>query len=172
MKIQKRGCSRRRPRHATFWGSRSYNGMLLRRPPHEWRGIEPWFWPAVARQLPPLKKKPFLRSRRKGGRPRSDDRLAFAAILWRLRCGGTWSRLPKKFGSSSTARRRLELWTRGPRLEYAWRAFLSQQSVAELERWRDAFAAGAWRADTRLLWRFCLERIWRLEFLPRLRPDG
>lgn len=147
--------------------------MQIRRHPHEWKGVETWFWPAVARQLPTSGKKPFLKARRKGGRPRVDDRLAFGAILWRMRCGGTWSRLPERFGSAVTARRRLELWTRGPRLKYAWRAFLSQQSVAELERWRDAFAATAWRASTKLLWRYELESVWRSEFAARVahRPD-
>lgn len=144
--------------------------MRIRKSAHEWRGIETWFWPAVERHLPRPPKKPFLRERRKGGRPRSDDRLAFGAILWRMRCGGTWDRLPERFGSALTARRRLELWS-GPPLIYAWRAFLSQQSVAELERWRDAFAAAAWRPPTRLLWRFELDRVWETEFAPRVRND-
>lgn len=144
--------------------------MQIRKHPHEWNGVEAWFWPAVARQLPPPRKRPFLKARRTGGRPRADDRLAFGAILWRLRCGGTWTRLPKRFGSEVTARRRLELWTRGPRLQYAWRAYLSQQSVAELERWRDAFAATAWRASTTLLWRYELESVWRAEFAARVAP--
>jgi len=126
----------------------------------------------VARQLPPLKKKPFLRSRRKGGRPRSDGRLAFGAILWRLRCGGTWSQLPIRFGSASTARRKMERWSHGLRLEYAWRAFLCQQSVAELERWRDAFEASGWRGEKRKFWRYELERIWRDEFAEKVRREN
>lgn len=168
MKKYKRGLFRD-PGDATFHPCRSYDDVELRKPPHEWNGVETWFWPAIARQLPKPKTKPFLRARRKGGRPRCDDRLAFGAILWRLRCGGTWDRLPERFGSAMTARRRLELWTRGPRLVHAWRAYLSQQSTAELERWRDAFAASAWRAPTRLLWRYELDRVWETEFAPSVR---
>lgn len=132
--------------------------------PHEWLGVPPWAWPWIARQLPPPKMTPFLRSRRKGGRPRLDDRLALSAILWRLRTGGTWENLPARFGSAATARRRLALWTRGDRLERLWRAYLEQISRAERERWRDAFVSAAIRSQPD--WRFGLTYVWRLEFLP------
>jgi hypothetical protein len=62
--------------------------MRFRRHPYEWPGIPTWSWPRVARELPALRKKPFLKALRKGGRPRCDDRPALGAILWRLRCGG------------------------------------------------------------------------------------
>src|SRR4051812_46084634 len=104
--------------------------------PHLWPGIPLWAWPAIARELPPPRKTPFLRSRRKGGRPRNDDRAALSAIIWRLRCGGTWEALPKRFGSSSTARRRLAQWMIGGRLECLWRAYLQQLSMVEQDRWR------------------------------------
>lgn len=142
--------------------------MRIRREFHEWDGIATWFWPRIARELPPLKKTPFLKARRKGGRPRTGDRAAFGAILWRLRCGGAWRRLPKRFGSAATARRRLRLWRRGDRLERAWRAYLSQQSLMELERWRDSYAAAAHRPEP--LWRSGLDLVWRREFAPFL-PD-
>ena len=132
---------------------------------HEWNGIEPWFWPRVARELPPLKKMPFLKKRRKGGRPRNDDREALNAIFWRLRSGGVWSRLPERFGSAATARRRLTLWTRGDRLDRAWRAYLNQQSRLELQRWRDCLGAVAFRPEK--FWSFGLILIWRQEFAPR-----
>lgn len=155
-----------------FGGGRSYKSMLIRvrKEFHEWAGIPAWFWPRIARELPPPKKTPFLKARRKGGRPRSDDRLALGAILWRLRCGGAWRRLPKRFGSAATARRRLALWLRGARLERAWRAYLVQQSPLERERWRVAFAAGALRAEP--FWRFGLLLVWRREFEPELPPRG
>lgn len=105
-----------------------------------------------------------MKALRKGGRPRRDDRLALGAILWRLRCGGTWSELPERFGSAATARRRLAKWQRGCILERAWRAYLYQQSRGELERWRDSFEARAFRED--LFWRYDLDRIWRMEFAP------
>jgi transposase len=138
--------------------------VRFRKEPHEWDGIPAWSWPRVARVLPRACEKPFLKALRKGGRPRSDDRLALSAILWRLRCDGTWSGLPRRFGSAATARRRLALWSRGNLLEQAWRAYLNQQSRAELERWRDAFLAGAIRRKPS--WRFGLDYVWRMEYAP------
>jgi len=138
--------------------------MRFRKYPYEWPGIPAWCWPRVARELPPIRKQPFLKALRKGGRPRRDDRLALGAILWRLRCGGTWSELPERFGSAATARRRLAKWQRGCILERAWRAYLYQQSRGELERWRDCFEAGAFRGDS--FWRYDLDRVWRMEFAP------
>jgi len=156
----------REPGRELFRALNRIKGVRLRKELHEWDGIQTWFWPAVARELPPLKKTPFLKARRKGGRPRSDDRRALNAILWRLRSGGTWSRLPKKFGAAATARRRLALWMKGARLERAWRAYLDQQSQLELQRWRDSFASGAVRHEP--FWRFDLDLVWRREFAPRL----
>lgn len=137
------------------------------RPPHEWEGVSDSCWPAVACELPPVKKTPFLKRLRRGCRPRGDDRPAFGAILWRLRCGGTWDRLPERFGSAMTARRRLAAWTNGLWLENAWRAYLREQSPAELASWRDAFLALGWRRTE--TWRFFLELIWRREFAPPAR---
>lgn len=146
---------------------RSYKGMSMRQGPHEWSGIPPWFWPRIARELPIPPKKPFLKSRRKGGRPRCDDRKALSAILWRLRSGGTWNRLPKRFGSAMTARRRQAAWMRGGRLDRAWRAYLQQQSRVELHRWRGCFAAASFLPQP--FWRFDLDLIWQREFEPALK---
>lgn len=140
--------------------------MRYRKEFHEWEGIAACFWPRVARVLPPPKKRPFLKSKRKGGRPRGDDRRALGAILWRLRCGGTWERLPERFGPAVTARRRMKTWLRDGRLEKAWSAYMEQQSMSELERWRDSLEAGNVRKKA--LWRFGLDHIWKWEFEPRL----
>ena len=140
--------------------------MRYRKELHEWTGIQPWIWPRVARELPARKKTPFLKARRKGGRPRNDDRLALGAIFWRLRSGGTWSRLPARFGSAATARRRLARWLRGDLLERAWRTYLYQLSRVELGVWREAFAAAEFRPKP--YWRFGLDLIWRREFGPLL----
>jgi hypothetical protein len=90
--------------------------------------------------------------------------LALGAILWRLRCSGTWSEVPERFGSAATARRRLAKWQRGCILERAWRAYLVQQSRGELERWRDCFETAGFRAERS--WRYDLDRVWRMEFAP------
>jgi transposase len=138
--------------------------VRIRKELHEWNGIPPWFWARVARELPPRKKTPFLKARRKGGRPQCDDRLALSAILWRLRSGATWNLLPKKFGSAATARRRQARWLKGDRLERAWRAYLYQLSRVELQRWQESFAAGAHRPKPP--WRFGLDYVWKWEFAP------
>lgn len=127
--------------------------------PEDWRGIEPWFWPAIARELPRRKKKPFLKKRRKGGRPRCDDRLALSAIFWRLRCDAPWGAVPARFGSAATARRRLSVWLTGGIVDRAWRAYLAQLSIAELRRWyailpvADHGQQPYWRANLLLVWR-------------------
>lgn len=154
-------------RDETLCALRSYNGMRYRTG-FDWHGVQPHFWPRIARELPPRKKTPFLKSRRKGGRPRADDRRSFSAILWRLRTGGAWSRLPQEFGPAITAKRRLARWLKGTILERAWRAYLYQQSRAELERWSECFARSAAREIP--FWRFGLDYIWRYEFQPLLAP--
>lgn len=63
-----------------------------------WRRIEPL--------IPPEKPKPY------GGRPRVDDRLIMAGILFRLRTGCQWQALPKDFGSGPTCHRRFQQWER------------------------------------------------------------
>ena len=47
-----------------------------------------------------------------GGRPRTDDRVALAAILYVLQTGCAWDALPASFGiSTPTAHRRFTEWT-------------------------------------------------------------
>ena len=140
--------------------------MIYHKEARHWEGIREGIWPAIARQLPAARGKPKLRSRRKGGRPRLDDRLALSAILWRLRCGGTWNAHPRRFGSAATARRRLEFWLRAYCLEKAWRAYLVQLNPFELDCWKEALDA---RTVVGLAyWRFGLEQVWRMEFAPYL----
>ena len=56
----------------------------------------------------------------RGGRPRSDDRACFGAILYVLFTGIAWRHLPRELGvSPATAHRRLKEWERAgvwPRL--------------------------------------------------------
>ncbi len=62
-------------------------------------------WAAIALLLPKQRPKP------KGGRPRCDDRLALAGIIFVLRSGIPWEMLPREFGCSGmTCWRRLRDW--------------------------------------------------------------
>ena len=62
-------------------------------------------WEAIAPLLPKQRPKP------KGGRPRCDDRLALAGIIFVLRSGIPWEMLPREFGCSGmTCWRRLRDW--------------------------------------------------------------
>lgn len=132
----------------------------------DWPGVEPQFWPQVARTLGLVsKKRPFLRRLRTGGRPRADERLAFGAILWRMRTGGRWQNLPARFGSAASARRRLARWS-GPRLEHAWLVYLAQIDREELLRWRDDL--GAVRMRPGELRKQFLALAWRWNVEPAL----
>ncbi|EMF31571.1 hypothetical protein LEP1GSC201_0430, partial [Leptospira interrogans serovar Pomona str. Fox 32256] len=55
--------------------------------------------------LPKIKTNPL-----KGGRPRLDDRVAMAAIFYRVRTGIQWRYIPPMFGSKSTLHRRFQEW--------------------------------------------------------------
>lgn len=46
----------------------------------------------------------------KGGRPRLEDRVAMAAIFYRVRTGVQWRYIPPMFGSKSTLHRRFQEW--------------------------------------------------------------
>lgn len=55
---------------------------------------------------PLLPKQKFVR----GGRPRANDKKTFDGILWVLRTGAQWSEMPRRYGSPTTAWRRLKAW--------------------------------------------------------------
>jgi transposase len=120
----------------------------------EWRGLQPWQWKAVQNSLP-KKKIPFLRRRRKGGRPRADDRKCFEAILWSARTGLPWRLLPEGLGSARTASRRLVEWNRKDQLRGPWRRYLLQTSQLERDSWRRNLAVACARKPV----------FWRLELL-------
>lgn len=44
------------------------------------------------------------------GRPRADDRTTINGILYVLTTGCRWEEMPKRYGSKSTAHRRLQGW--------------------------------------------------------------
>ncbi|UOG42913.1 IS5 family transposase [Leptospira noguchii] len=62
-------------------------------------------WKRLEPLLPKNKKDPS-----KGGRPRLEDRVAMAAIFYRVRTGVQWRYIPPMFGSKSTLHRRFQEW--------------------------------------------------------------
>ncbi|AXR64852.1 IS5 family transposase [Leptospira mayottensis] len=63
----------------------------------------------IWKRLHPLLPKRKTNSK-KGGRPRLDDRVAMAAIFYRVRTGIQWRYIPPMFGSKSTLHRRFQEW--------------------------------------------------------------
>jgi len=81
-------------------------------------------WAVISSLLPKQDKK-------KGGRPRANDRKTLNAILWVLRTGAQWSEIPRRYGSYSTAWRRLKAWEENGTWETIWKRLISQLSREE-----------------------------------------
>jgi transposase len=92
-------------------------------------------WTALAPHLP----KPAPT-----GRPRTDDRRCFDAILHVLRTGGRWGDLPAGYGiEPKAAQRRLRDWQERGVWTPLWSAFLTTLDAAGRRLWTRAFLAGA-----------------------------
>lgn len=115
----------------------------------DWRP-RPWAWSRIKRHLPPRPKRPFLKRKRKGGRPRAEDELAFGAILWIVRTGAAWTELPERFGRARTAQRRLQRWLRTGMLETLFGAYLYYCPRRDYLDWGEAFRLA--RLRRRPLW--------------------
>lgn len=59
------------------------------------------------------------------GRPRIDQRKAFDGIIFILRSGCQWNRLPRKFGSDSSVHRTFQRWVRLGVFQKLWSALVS-----------------------------------------------
>ena len=57
---------------------------------------------------------------RRGGRPRIDQGAAFTAIIYRLRTGCQWTRLPKDFPNDRSVHRTVQRWLARGVLERVW----------------------------------------------------
>lgn len=73
---------------------------------HDFFDVPDDLWSRIQPLLPAERPKP------KGGRPRVDDRVALAGILYRVRTGCQWKALPVDFGSGSTCHLRMTQWIR------------------------------------------------------------
>ncbi|MFI5361976.1 MAG: transposase [Elusimicrobiota bacterium] len=127
----------------------------------DWKGIHDWQWAPLKDLIPPITK-PFLRRRRKGGRPSADDRGCFEAILWSARTGISLRQAPERFGKPRTTARRLAQWHRGGRLERLWRRYVQFIGPTEREDWRRRLDATCGHAPA--LWRLELRAILDVEW--------
>ncbi len=73
-------------------------------------------WLVIADLFPAPSPKP------KGGRPETPSRPCLEGVIWILRTGAQWQKLPKHFAPKTTCWRRLHTWLRTGVLLKAWRA--------------------------------------------------
>jgi len=60
------------------------------------------------------------------GRPRADWRRIFNGIVFRLRTGCQWSKLPKQFGDDSTVHRWFQGWCRNGVMRRIWAILVAE----------------------------------------------
>ena len=95
-------------------------------------------WPAPRASLPTLWRVPdelWARVQRvlvaydppkRTGRKRIDPRAALDAIIFRLRSGCQWNRLPAEFPDDSSVHRTLQRWVRAGVLERLWATLVAE----------------------------------------------
>src|SRR5688572_4512668 len=85
---------------------------IWRAPDDLWRVVE-----RVLAELDPPKRT---------GRRRIDPRAALDAIIFRLRSGCQWNRLPAEFPDDSSVHRTFQRWVRAGVLEHVWAVLVAQ----------------------------------------------
>jgi putative transposase len=77
------------------------------------------------------------------GRPRIDQRKAFDGILFILRSGCQWNRLPREFGNDSSVHRTFQRWVRLGIFQKLWSALVAYARRLGLVefRWQSADCA-------------------------------
>jgi len=81
-------------------------------------------WAVVAPVLAELDPPPA------GGKPRVDQRAAFNAIIYRLRTGCQWNRLPACYPSDSSVHRTLQRWVARGVLDRIWADVAARAGVS------------------------------------------
>ena len=84
-------------------------GTIWEAPDRLWERIEP----ILLEDAPPPPKS-------HGGRPRIDLRAAFNGVIFRLRSGCQWNRLPKQYGDDSSVHRWSRRWCNNGVFEKIW----------------------------------------------------
>src|SRR5438874_6949226 len=101
-----------------------------------WEVSDEW-WEKVKSLIPPAP------SRAQGGRPRMDDRQAFAAIIYVLRTGIQWNALPRELGASSTVHDRFQEWEQAGFFKALWQAGLEEYDEVQGIEWEWQAGDGA-----------------------------
>jgi putative transposase len=63
---------------------------------------------------------------RRTGRPRVDQRAVFDAVVFRLRTGCQWNRMPREFPDDSTVHRAFQRWVELGVLDRIWAALVEE----------------------------------------------
>ncbi len=103
---------------------------------HPWEVSDEW-WGKVQPLIPAAP------SHAKGGRPRIDDRRAFAAMIYVLRTGIPWNALPKELGASSTVHDRFQEWEKQHFFQVLWQAGLAEYDEVQGIEWEWQSVDGA-----------------------------
>jgi transposase len=76
------------------------------------------------------------------GRPRVDQRAALDAIIFRMRSGCQWNRLPKDFPDDSSVHRTFQWWIEMGILDLIWASLLQECEGGGVGRGRLGVAGG------------------------------
>jgi len=77
------------------------------------------------------------------GRPRTDPRKALDGIIYRLRSGVQWNKLPREFGDDSSVHRTFQLWVKLGVLERIWAVMVEHCEELGGVNWEWQSADGA-----------------------------
>jgi putative transposase len=77
------------------------------------------------------------------GRPAADWRGILNGIIFRLRTGCQWNKLPKQFGDDSTVHRWFQKWNQCGVMQQIWRELVQECEVLEGVHWEWQAADGA-----------------------------
>ena len=77
------------------------------------------------------------------GRPRSNLRNVFDGVIFRMRSGCQWAKIPKVFGAKSTLHRWFQQWCERGVMERIWERLVERADELGLVQWRWQSADGA-----------------------------
>ena len=92
-------------------------------------------WEKVASTLP-------QQTFSKGGRPRANDRKTFEGVLWVIKNGAQWAKLPEEYGSYVTCWRRYAKWQDKGVWDLLWLTYLKTLDQKEQMEWVLGFLNG------------------------------